>query len=232
MNAEQLSCCCCGSQKFQEHEILWKELVDEWRLSPYEIDYINRQQGLSCLNCGANLRSIALALAFMKVLNFEGLFLDFVKNGSTRHLKVLEINEAGSLTPWLAQMPGHKLIKYPDYNMMTLPFEAATFDIVIHSDTLEHVEHPTRALSECRRVLKPKAGFCLFTVPIVVDRLTISRTGFPPSYHGRETTQPKDYLVLTEYGCDAWRQVILAGFSECRIISIEFPAAQALVGVN
>ena len=232
MNAEQLSCYCCISQKFQGHKVLWKELADEWRLYLYEIDYINRQQGLSCLNCGANLRSIALALAFMKALNFEGLFLDFVKDESTRHLKVLDINEAGSLTPWLAQMPGHKLIKYPDYNMMALPFEAATFDIVIHSDTLEHVEHPTRALSECRRILKPKTGFCLFTVPIVVDRLTISRTGFPPIYHGRETTQPGDYLMLTEYRCDAWRQVILAGFSECRIVSIEFPAAQALVGVN
>src|SRR5208282_3830755 len=42
--------------------------------------------------------------------------------------------------------------------------------LVIHSDTLEHVERPVRALEECRRVLAPGGRVC-FTVPIIVGRL-------------------------------------------------------------
>jgi hypothetical protein len=52
----------------------------------------------------------------------------------------------------------------------------------------------------------------------------------PPSYHGSEA-QPI-YLVHTEYGADAWKHVIRAGFQECRIFSLEYPAALALVGVK
>lgn len=233
MNAEPLYCYCCGSRKFEKHEVLWKQLSDEWRLAKLEIEYINRQQGLTCVSCGANLRSIALAFAFMKAMNFRGLFKDFVQDSTAaKHLKVLEINEAGSLTPWLAKIPGHKLIRYPEFDMTAMPFESSVFDVVIHSDTLEHIEYPIRALSECRRVLKENTGFCLFTVPMVVDRLTASRTGLPPSYHGTKDKLSEDHVVFTEYGCDTWRQVILAGFSECRIVSVEFPSAQALVGVN
>src|SRR5262249_13313909 len=114
--------------------------------------------------------------------------------------------------------------------MMALPYEDESFEWVVHSDTLEHVQHPIRALSECRRVLKP-GGRCAFTVPIIVDRLTISRAGLPPSYHG-SSANPTDYLVFTEYGADAWKHVLQAGFAECRISSLEYPAALALVGVR
>ncbi len=53
----------------------------------------------------------------------------------------------------------------------------------------------------------------------------------PPSYHG-DPSNPEDCKVYTEYGADAWKQVILAGFRECRISSFDFPASQAFVGVK
>ncbi|MDB5300562.1 MAG: uncharacterized protein JWO87_2225, partial [Phycisphaerales bacterium] len=81
------------------------------------------------------------------------------------------------------------------------------------------------------RVLKT-GGLCVFTVPIVVGRMTISRTGMPPSYHGDPSVDRRAFLVHTEYGCDAWAQVIQAGFAECRIVSLDYPTAQALTGVK
>ena len=114
--------------------------------------------------------------------------------------------------------------------MMNLQFEDSSFDLIVHSDTLEHILHPVRGLSECRRVLRP-GGACAFTVPLIVDRLTISRDGMPPSYHG-SSANPGDCLVHTEYGADAWKHVLLAGFRECRISAIEYPTAQALVAVR
>jgi SAM-dependent methyltransferase len=210
--------------------VLDRELIDEWRLASHEVAYIDRQQGVNCLECGSNLRGMILAQAITTCFQYPGLFRDFVKTAGARSLRVLEVNEAACLTVWLMELPGHRLARYPEVDMTRLPFEDRQYDLVVHSDTLEHVERPIRGLSECRRVLKP-GGFCAFTVPIVVDRLTRSREGLPPAYHGASVS-PRDYLVHTEYGADAWKHVIQAGFRECRIFALDYPSALALVGVR
>jgi SAM-dependent methyltransferase len=114
--------------------------------------------------------------------------------------------------------------------MQHLPHAEGTFDLVVHSDTLEHVPDPVRGLAECRRVLKD-GGACVFTVPIVVGRLTRSRTGLPPSYHG-DPDDGSGYLVHTEFGADAWTWPLAAGFADCRIVSLEHPAAHALIALR
>jgi SAM-dependent methyltransferase len=225
-----MRCPCCGSERFGAQKVLGQELIDEWRLASHEVAYIDRQQGVNCLECGSNLRSMILAQAITTCFQYPGLFRDFVKTDGARLLRVLEVNEAASLTVWLKELPGHRLVRYPEVDMTRLPFEDRQYDLVVHSDTLEHVERPIRGLSECRRVLKP-GGFCAFTVPIVVDRLTRSREGLPPAYHGASAS-PRDYLVHTEYGADAWKHVIQAGFRECRIFALDYPSALALVGVR
>jgi len=223
-------CYCCGSTNFNFQKVLWKELIEEWRISDYEVEYINRQQGEHCQDCGSNLRSQALAFAIMKCFAFTGIFKDFVKSVQFHDLKILEINEACHLTSFLKEMPGHNLKAYPELDMMSMDIADMSYDVVIHSDVLEHIKYPIRGLSECYRILKPN-GYCAFTIPIIVDRLTISRVGMPPSYHGSGDNRP-DYLVYTEYGCDAWKQVIQAGFQECRLFSTDYPAAQAMVAVK
>jgi SAM-dependent methyltransferase len=210
--------------------VLWNELIAEWRLANHEVTYINRQQGLHCKRCRCNLRSLALAKAIMRCAGYRGLFEAFVEEATVRRLRVLEINEAGGLTQFLSRLPGHVLGCYPEIDMLALPYPDCSFDLVVHSDTLEHVRHPVRALSECLRILRP-GGSCIFTVPIVVDRLTIGREGLPPSYHGSRDNPP-DCLVYTEYGADAWKHVIQAGFEECTILCLEYPAALALTGVK
>jgi SAM-dependent methyltransferase len=225
-----VTCLCCGSTQTRQRPVLWRALIDEWRLARHEAAYIDRQQGLSCTACGSNLRSMALARAVMACFGHPGPFAEFVRGEAAGRSRILEVNEAGALTQFLRAVPGHVLVRYPDADMMGLPFKDAAFDLVVHSDTLEHVPRPIRGLSECRRVLRP-GGFCAFTVPVVVDRLTASREGMPPSYHG-SPANPVDCLVHTEYGADAWKHVVLAGFSECRIVPLEYPAALALVGVR
>jgi 2-polyprenyl-3-methyl-5-hydroxy-6-metoxy-1,4-benzoquinol methylase len=225
------SCACCGSGRLSFHPVLWKSLVDEWRLSPHETRYIDRQQGLRCVECGSNLRTMALAVAIVRAVGQEGTLAECVRRDPMRRMRILEVNEAGDLTQFLARIPGHILVRYPDVDMTALPYPERSFDIVVHSDTLEHVDRPVTALGECRRVLVP-GGFCAFTVPIVVDRLTASRDGKPPSYHGAPGQLAGDFAVHTEYGADAWKHVVQAGFNECRIYSLEYPAAAALVGVK
>ena len=222
-----LACPCCGNESFTQTAILWDELIASWELAEHEIDYLNRQQGLRCAACKSSLRTMTLAAGMMNAYGFRGLFREFVHTDPGRKLAVLEVNPAGQLTPHLRQLPGHKLVRYPAFDIQQMDLPDASFDAVVHSDTLEHVPDPALGLRECLRVLRP-GGFCLYTVPIVVGRTSRTREGLPPAYHGTPKN-PEDFRVITEYGDDVWQQPLEAGFREVRLYSLEYPSSVALI---
>jgi len=219
-------CPICNRSDFNDASVLWPELIHAWQLNSIEVNYVNRQQGTYCLGCGNNLRTMALASAILNLHDYQSSFSDFCKSGIP--LKILEINRAGNLTQFLQNMPGHYLVEYPDFDMQKLKLPDNSFDLVVHSDTLEHIPHTIRGLEECRRVLKPK-GKCVFTVPVIVNRLNRSRDGLEPSYHGHPDTDESDQRVYTEFGADVWQTVIGAGFHSCTLYALEYPAALALI---
>lgn len=222
---------CCGSDQFVYGPVLGDALITQWQLSPREVDYINRQQGVRCARCGNSLRAMALAHAIMRVCNFHGKLTDFIASSQANSTQVLEVNECGGLTTFLRHLKGYTFCQYPAVDITAMPFAANSFDLVVHSDTLEHVANPVKGLQECHRVLRP-GGCCCYTIPIIVDRLTRSRAGLPASYHGAAGSEARDFLVHTEYGCDMWRHLFEAGFGECRIHAIEYPTALAVTGVK
>jgi SAM-dependent methyltransferase len=132
---------------------------------------------------------------------------------SIRHMRVLKVNEAGQLTRHLATFGEHILGTCPEVDMQTLRFDSISFDLVIHSDTLEHVLDPVPVLRECRRVLKP-GGACAFTVRMMVGRMTRSTANGLPTYHGHSRNRSEDLRVRTEFGADTWRSLAAAGFRE------------------
>jgi SAM-dependent methyltransferase len=219
-------CPVCGGSEFIETAVLWPELISAWQLSRDEVAYMNRQQGLCCAYCSNNLRAMGLAKAVLLTQSFSGTFNEFCL--SRPHLVVLEINRAGNLTPFLEKLPFHRLVEYPQFDMLTLDINSESCDMVLHSDTLEHVTDATRGLSECRRVLRD-GGQCVFTIPIIIDRLTRSRAGLPASYHGQEGVCDDAQTVHTEFGADMWKEVLRAGFASCEIYSLEYPAALAII---
>lgn len=220
-------CPVCGGTEFTFNRVLWPELIAAWELSPEEVDYIDRQQGLRCHDCRASLRSMALAAALLQEYRFEGTLRQFVDSAAVQSLRVLEVNSAGELTSLLARLARRQVVEYPAVDMQSLPFPSDTFDCVIHSDTLEHVPDPLQGLRECWRVLRPD-GYCFYTVPQVVGRLTRSCAGRPPSYHG-SPDNPADCRVHTEFGADAWTWAARAGFASCGVHVLEYPAGLALV---
>jgi SAM-dependent methyltransferase len=219
-------CAVCGGGAFDEHAVLWDELAQAWELSAQERAYIDRQQGATCTACGSNLRSSALARAICSAVGSGKTLQQIVASPVGACLAVLEINDAGHLHPWLAQLPHHQFAGYPAVDMRAMPYADAQFDLVVHSDTLEHVPDPVLALSECRRVLKPSGALC-FTIPMIVGWLTRDCADRPPSYHGAPGDNLEDYRVVTEFGADAWSWCIRAGFDNVTIATVEFPAAQA-----
>jgi SAM-dependent methyltransferase len=225
-NLSNKPCPVCGSKNYFKTDVLWTELENEWQLSADEIKYVNRQQGFHCTGCTNNLRSMGLASAILKEYKFLGTLSEFCEAQSD--LRLLEINAAGNLTKILSKLQTHTLIEYPQFDMHNLAIESESFDLVIHSDTLEHVTYPERALSECRRLLRNN-GKCIFTVPIIVGRMSRSRAGLMPSYHGRTGVLAADQVVCTEFGADVWQVVLKAGFSSCEIYCYEYPASLVII---
>lgn len=225
-----LVCSICGNKEFRDQKVIWPGLANEWQISPEEVAYIDRQQGTQCTHCHSNLRGLALAKAILCAAGSGGTLESFVETLSARELSVLDLNGTGA-SPTLSRLPKYVRADYPDVDMQAMPYADESFDLVVHSDTLEHVPHPIHALGECRRVLKAGGVLC-YTVPTIIGRLTRGRAGLPPSYHGNPQETGFDFVVHTEFGADAWIYPIHAGFSDVRIHTVEFPAATALSAIK
>ncbi len=220
-------CSICGGAKFSFQKVLWPELVADWQLSEIETAYVDEQQGCTCDNCGANLRIVALGNAMRQAFGTDIPLQAFVSTSAATKFRILDINGAAAISQTLAMLPLYVRGDFPAVDMHALPFGDQSFDLVIHSDTLEHVERPVRALEECRRILTPGGRVC-FTVPIIVGRLTRGRAGLAKSYHGDPSNSSQDFVVHTEFGADAWCFLMQAGFTHVTINQVRYPAAHAL----
>lgn len=225
------TCSICGGTAFSTRKVLWPELIAEWELSQAEVAYIDEQQGRCCEACDANLRVVALGDAVLKAFRSALTLRDFVTMPAAAALRVLDINGAQAISPTLARMPRYVRGNYPEIDMQALRHADGSFDLVVHSDTLEHVPDPVLALKECRRVLAPGGKLC-FTVPVVVGRLTRSRAGLGKSYHGDPATSSDDFVVRTEFGSDVWQFLAEAGFSTISVNHVNYPAATAWTAWN
>ncbi len=221
-------CPACGRREFNFQKILWPQLVEEWDLGPGEADYIDLQQGFRCANCKNNLRCMTLAAAITRAFGFNGNLEDFCRTDPRiRALHVIEVNPAGTLSHYLELLPRYQLHCFPQLDLQQMSFDDSSIDVIIHSDTLEHVPNSRAALKESQRVLKP-GGRLFYTVPIVVGRMSRSRRGLPASYHGKPGSPRADYAVQTEYGANFWCEIFEAGFQDVSLTSLMFPASVAI----
>ncbi|TCH97813.1 class I SAM-dependent methyltransferase [Roseococcus sp. SYP-B2431] len=223
----QLTCSVCGGDAFKDVPVIWPALIAEWGLSKEEAAYIDRQQGRICTACGANLRIVALGRAVLAACGHKGTLREMVADPATQTLRVLDLNGVEGISQAMQALPFYRRADYPEVDAQALPYPGGSFDLVIHSDTLEHIPRPIVALEQCRRVLAAGGRLC-FTVPTVVQRLSRSREGLPPSYHGAPGDDLHDFRVETEFGADVWTYVLRAGFEQVTINHVEFPTATAM----
>ncbi len=214
-----MACPVCGGTGIVQYDILSPKLIEAWGLIPEEVKLINRQQGQCCSICGSNLRSRTLAGALNECFNWPGTLKDFVNQPNATRVRLLEINEAGTLTPYLRQFKHYDFAGYPQVDIQKMNFPSEIYDFVIHSDTLEHIPNPILALQECRRILHSK-GYMLMTIPIVPSRLTMRRDNMPKSYHGNPVEEKEDFIVWTEYGADFYADLISAGWRKISLYTL------------
>lgn len=230
MSHSRQSCPACGQTgRLITNAVLWPDLIAEWELSSAWADWIDEREGRTCEHCGSNLRSRQLALALVSSINNElgttaSCLHELCNSPRVTSLDVAEINFVGGLHTFLKKLPqlrysefGSKEPGVPSEDLMCLSYPDATFDLVITSDTLEHVPDIDVALGEISRVLKP-SGMHIFTVPVVWDRPATRQRAIidngkvvhllPPSSHGAKD----EFLVFYEFGADFIKRCEEAGF--------------------
>ena len=161
-----------------------------------------------------------------------------------RRWKVAEINSAGGLHPFLFWLPNlayseygssHRSVRSED--LTCLSYVDGQFDLVITSETLEHVPDIEAALREIRRVLRP-GGFHIFTVPYVNGRNTrtranivdgVVRHAMTPSFHGASGVEQPDMLVFHEFGDDFSDFCRNVGFSVRLVVDPANPAVGTFI---
>jgi SAM-dependent methyltransferase len=230
-------CDACGMRSVLEGgPALWPELIDAWELSPEWVRWFDEREGRRCTLCGSSRRTQQLAQGLLTVardsfgINARSLKA-LCSDERFGARSVAEVNRADRLHQFLRDLPNLHYSEYgstspevPSEDLLGLSYADQSFDVVVTSDTLEHVPDVERALREIRRVLK-RSGWHVFTVPVVWDRATTRRRAsvrndgevihlLPPSYHGNaDLGAAADLLVFYEFGREFVEQCERAGFA-------------------
>ena len=181
-------CINCGCDQFSQESVIDTELAKCWNLSIQEREWLNEREGHFCLGCKMTKR--------------------------VRTLLCAALRKVGQLTETIYQPKeplGKTIGSFLNQDICRLTFRNSQFDLVIHSEILEHLHDYQQALSEVQRVLKP-GGIQIYTVPILFSRMTRRRSKLdetkrtinvlPPSFHGCE----REFPVVWEFGSDFFKE--------------------------
>jgi SAM-dependent methyltransferase len=239
-------CVVCGrfGPILYRRRVVQRRLEELWGLSPRLADALARKESSDCSFCGARLRVRRLAQILLKLYpvgNPPGpapSVQAWVNHDEARALRLAEINLIEGLHEELVRLPSHAFseflegatpgaivdgIRCEDLTRLTYP--DASFDLVLTSETLEHVPDLDAALAEIRRILAP-GGRHIFTIPLLPGvrttfaRATVDSGGkiIPRATPIRHPGGDVGYPVFTEFGADFPERLRNAGFD----VEVEF----------
>jgi Methyltransferase domain len=233
-------CIVCGRLRpmFYRRGIIPRRLEELWGLTPKLAEAFARKETCACSNCGARLRGRRLARVVLDLYPVgrppspARSLADWIKAPESQALRIAQINRVDGLHEYLGHMPH---FSSSDYNsgpgpestrpavrsedLTALTYADQSFDLILTSESLEHVPALEQALREIHRVLVP-GGRHLFTIPLLPG---VPRT-FARSVRNADGTiedrAPRichpggdwGYPVFTEFGADLPAILDNAGF--------------------
>lgn len=230
-------CDICGrfSLWLYRRRVIPRRLQELWGLSERLAKALARKESSDCAWCGGKLRARRLARTVLEVyptIPPSRSIREWVAAPGSRTLRVGEFNRIEGLHDALVRLPRFVPTDFhPDANpgevirgvrsedLTRLTFADQSFDLILTSETLEHVPDLRRALDEIRRVLVP-GGRHIFTIPMIpgvgktFPRAKIGPDGgiehlaTPISHPGGDVGYP----VFTEFGADIEAILREAGF--------------------
>ncbi len=214
--------------------IIPRRLEELWGLTPPLAAAVARKESCDCAHCGAKLRGRRIAQVLLLLYptgdspGAAPSVAKWVDTSGIRALRIAEINLIDGLHEQLARLPQ---LSFSDYggpaaaggaqseDLTRLSYPDRSFDIVLTSETLEHVSDLRAALGEILRVLVP-GGRHVFTVPVLPGvATTFARAVVLPDGSVVERAlricHPGGdwgYPVYTEFGADLPARLRDAGF--------------------
>ena len=187
--------------------------------------------GVRCIRCAASivhlsigtvLRDRGFDLSDMAVceLSASGPFVDFIRSKA----QSIALSEYSDSTPVGTSVDG---IRCEDVQRLT--YADGSFDLITHTEVLEHVPDDEAAFLELRRVLKSN-GTMLFTVPLSGNVSTVQRASrmgnktvhlLEPVYHTDPWQRGNGILAYRDYGLDIVSKLESAGFAGVEIVQPE-----------
>jgi SAM-dependent methyltransferase len=212
-------------------------LQDLWGLSERVATALARKESCECAHCGAKLRGRRLAQVVLDLYPVGAppapaqSLAEWVLHPEARSLRVAEINHIDGVHDQLARLPQ---LTFSDYqsgsepgaaarvrseDLRRLTYGDASFDLLLTSETLEHVPGLDAALAEIRRVLAP-GGRHISTIPLMPDvpktfARAIERPDGSIEHLASRICHPGGdvgYPVFTEFGADLPELLARAGF--------------------
>jgi hypothetical protein len=233
-------CSACGRVGLMLYRrwIIVPELERRWGLTPRLAEALARKESSECWRCGAKLRGRRLASVLLGLYpvgdppQLARSLADWAGSREAQSLRIAEINRVDGLHEALRPLPHFEAPDYVDgvapgtivdgvrvEDLTRLTYPDAAFDLVITSETLEHVPDLAAALREIRRVLAP-GGRHVFTIPLLPGiPATFPRATLDPEGHRIDLATPishpggdTGYPVFTEFGADFPEILRRAGF--------------------
>lgn len=223
-------CEVCGrfGPRLYRRRVVPPKLEELWGLSPRLAAALARKESTDCGWCGAKLRARRLARVVLDLYPVGTLpgparsIADWVRSAEAAALRVAEVNRIDGLHEVLDRLatltfsdfdpsvpPGATVQGVRSEDLARLTYPDAAFDLVLTSESLEHVPDFRAALSEIRRVLAP-GGRHVFTIPLLPGvATTYARSMIRPD-GAVEHIAPRikhpggdvGYPVFTEFGAD------------------------------
>lgn len=233
-------CAVCGRYRLMVYRrrIIPPRLVERWGISAKLARAFARKESCFCTHCGASLRARRLATALLSLYPVGAppaparSLSEWIGATESRALRVAGINRIDGLRNQLLRLPQFSDSDYypgatpgsivdgvRSEDLMGLTYPDSSFDVVLTSETLEHIPDLQLALDEIYRVLVP-GGRHLFTIPqlphvpttfarsVVLHDGTIEDRAPRICHPGGDVGYP----VFTEFGADLKQVIERAGF--------------------
>jgi SAM-dependent methyltransferase len=220
-------CFACGQTSiFDYEEFINDDLARQWGIDIKTRHAYSARESRQCKSCGSNYRNRQYAQVLCeqygqkRSLNLR----DLVEDKNFRSLSIAEINACGHLHQFFEKLPK---LEYSEFepndksisseDLHNLSYSPDKFDLVLTSDTLEHVPNYKKAFKEIYRVLKP-GGQHIFTIPVIWRNHTKRRAEMnggkieyllEPAYHGPAEDAN---LVWTDFGYEILDDLAKQGF--------------------
>ncbi len=234
------TCVVCGKfgPMLVRQRVIPRKLVELWGVPPRVTAALARRESSHCASCGSTLRVRRIAAVILKSFPISAppaparSIREWTRSPQAAQLRIAEINRIEGLHQELSSLPGFRASDYSpgarraeivdgvrSEDLTALTYPNASFDLVLTSETLEHVPDLGAALREIARVLVP-GGRHIFTVPLLPDvartfaRIVACADGTLEDRAPRICHPGGDvgYPVFTEFGADLTAILRQAGF--------------------